>query len=106
MAVVVGAPDVYDLVKAALLELISVIRDIGGKVGIEAVCTAQDVVLELKLFDILLALTGGAELVPEYPRGVQPQGSVLFVGKARLGELRYAVGNIAAFVQARFVEPS
>ena len=60
MAVVVGAPDVYDLVKAALLELIAVIRDIGGKVGIEAVCAAQDVVLELELFDILLALSGGA----------------------------------------------
>ena len=87
MAVVVGAPDVYDLVKAALFKFVAVIRNVGGKIGVEAVCAAQDIVLQLKLGDILLALSGGAELVPEYLRGVQPQRAVLLIGVSGVGEL-------------------
>ena len=53
MTVVVCAPDIDDLVKAALFKLVTVVGDIGGKVGVKTVCTAQNIVLELELFDIL-----------------------------------------------------
>ena len=53
MTVVVCAPDIDDLVKAALFKLVAVVGDIGGKVGVKTVCTAQNIVLELELFDIL-----------------------------------------------------
>ena len=66
VAVVIGAPDIYDLVKAALLEFIAVVGDIGGKIGIEAVCTAQNIVLEFKLLDIFGLLAFGKKLVREY----------------------------------------
>ena len=45
MAVMVSAPDVDNTVKAALLKLVAMVSDIGRKVGIETVCTAQNVVL-------------------------------------------------------------
>ena len=41
MAVMVSAPDVDNTVKAALLELVAMISDIGRKVGIETVCTSS-----------------------------------------------------------------
>ena len=105
VAVVIGAPDVYDLVKAALLELVAVVGDVGGKIGVKAVRAAQDIVLELELFDILGLLARGKELVREYLRGVQPQCAVLFIGVAGFGELLHGVGDIAAFMQTRFEEP-
>ena len=70
VAVVIGAPDVYDLVKAALLELVAVVGDIGGKIGVEPVCAAQNIVLKLELFDVLGLLAGGKELVRKDLRGV------------------------------------
>ena len=105
VAVVIGAPDVYDLVKAALLELVAVVGDIGGKIGVEPVCAAQNIVLKLELFDVLGLLAGGKELVRKDLRGVQPQCAVLFIGKAGVCELLHGIGNIAAGMQARFEEP-
>ena len=64
VAVVVGAPDVDDPVKAADGELVAVIGDVGGKVGVEAVGAAQHVVLQVELFDVLLALARLAEVRP------------------------------------------
>ena len=58
MAVVVGAPDVDDLVKAALLKLVAVVGDVGGKVGVEAIGPAEDVVLQVQLLNVLLTLAG------------------------------------------------
>ncbi len=62
VAVVIGAPDVYDLVKAALLELVAVVGDIGGKIGVEPVCAAQNIVLSSS-FSMSRAFAGGEELV-------------------------------------------
>ena len=47
VAVVVGAPDVDGLVKAALRQLVVVVGDVGGKVGGDAVGADQDLVLVL-----------------------------------------------------------
>ena len=63
MAVVVGAPDVDDLVEAADGELVAVIGDVGGEVGVEAVGPAEHVVLQIQLFNVrfLLALLAGSD---------------------------------------------
>ena len=45
VTVVVGAPDIDDLIEAAHGELIAVIGDIGGKVGVETVGAAKNIVL-------------------------------------------------------------
>ena len=45
MAVVVGAPDVDDLVEMTHGELVAVVGDIAGEVGVETVGAAQNVVL-------------------------------------------------------------
>ena len=68
VTVVVGAPDVDDVIDA--LELIPVIGDVGGEVGVLAVGLDQDAVL-------VVAQIGGAE----------PQGAVLGVEVAHLVEL-------------------
>lgn len=56
MAVVVCAPDIDDLVEATLFKLVAVVSDVGGKIGVETVCTAQNIVLELELVYILWLL--------------------------------------------------
>ena len=63
MAVVVGAPDVDGLVKAADLQLVAVVGDVGGEVGVEAVGAAEHVVLQVQLVHLLLALALGQVLV-------------------------------------------
>ena len=68
VAVVVGAPDVDDVVNA--LELIPVIGNVGGEIGVLAVGLDQDAVL-------VVAQIGGTE----------PQGAVLSVEVAHLVEL-------------------
>ena len=45
MAVMVRAPDVNDLVEVTHGELVAVIGNVAGKVGVEAVGAAQNVVL-------------------------------------------------------------
>ena len=58
---VVGAPDVDDLVEAPL-ELVQVVGDVGGEIGVEAVLALDDAVL--------LVAEGG---------GFEPLGAVLDV---------------------------
>ena len=65
MAVVVGAPDVDGLVKAPHLQLVAVVGDVGGKVGVEAVGPAQHVVLQVQLVHLLLGLALPHELLLE-----------------------------------------
>ena len=56
VAVVVGAPDVDGLVKAPHLQLVAVVGDVGGEVGVKAVGPAQYVVLQVQLVHLLLGL--------------------------------------------------
>ena len=63
MAVVVGPPDVHSLVKAADLQLVAVVGDVGGEVGVEAVGAAEHIVLQVQLVHLLLALALGQVLV-------------------------------------------
>ena len=72
MAVMVGAPDVHHLVKAADGEFVPVVGDIGGKVGVEAVGAAQYVVLQRQLFNVRVRLSGGAELLTQDLRRLEP----------------------------------
>ena len=65
VTMVVGAPDVYGAVKMPYLQLVAVVGDVGGEVSIDAVGSAENVVLEVELFYVLLALSGGAQLVAE-----------------------------------------
>ena len=89
MAVMVSAPDVDNTVEAALLELVAMVSDIGRKVGIETVCTAQNVVL-------VAAEVGRTE----------PQCAVLgLVGCALGGQHVDGLLNVAALVQSGLTEP-
>ena len=105
MAVVVSAPDIDDLVKAAFFKLVAVVGDVGGKIGVEPVCTAQNVVLEVELVYILGLLALFKQVFTQYFGGLEPKCAVLFIGVAALGKLFNAVGNIAGFVQARLIKP-
>ena len=64
MAVVVGAPDVDDLVKAPDGELVPVIGDVRGEVGVKPVGPAQYVILQVQLLDVRLFLPLPAVVVP------------------------------------------
>ena len=89
MAVVIRTPDVDDTVKAALLELVAVVSNISGKVGVETVCTAQNVVL----------------VAAEVGR-TQPECAVLgLVGCALGGQQIDGLLNVAALVQRGLAEP-
>ena len=105
MAVVVGTPDIDDLVEAANGEFIAVIGNVGGEVGVKAVGPAKDIVLQTQLFNGLVALSGGLQLSGENFAGLEPQGTVFFVGVAALGELRHRVGHIAALMEAGLEKP-
>ena len=105
MAVVVGAPDVDDLIEAADGEFVAVIGDIGGKVGVEAVGAAQHVVLQRQLLDVRVGLTGGPEVLRQNFRGLEPQRAVLLVGIAEIGQRRHGVSHIAALVEGGLEEP-
>ena len=89
MAVMVSAPDIDNTVKAALLKLVAMVSDIGRKVGIKTVCTAQNVVL-------VAAEVGRTE----------PQCAVLgLVGCALGGQHVDGLLNVAALVQSGLTEP-
>ena len=105
MAVVVGAPDVHHLVKAADGELVPVVGDIGGKVGVESVGAAEHVVLQRQLLDVLVGLTGGTELLRQNVGGLQPQSAVLLIRPAPVGEQLHGVRHIAALVEGGLKEP-
>ena len=105
VAVVVGAPDIDDLVEAADGKFIAVVGDVGGEIGVKPVGAAEHVVLQPQLLDGLVGLAGGLELSGENFGGLQPQGAVLFVGVAPLGQLRHGVGHIAALMEAGLEEP-
>ena len=105
MAVVVCAPDVDHIVKAALFQLVAVVGNVGGKVSIEAVGPFQHVVLELKLVDLLLLFARLKQILAQNLRGAEPEGAVLLIGVAALGELCHRLGDIAALVQGAFKEP-
>ena len=79
MAVVVGAPDVDDLIEAADLELVAVVGDVAGEIGVEAVGAAQHVVLQTELVDVLVLLALLAVLVAHDLRGLDPERAVLFL---------------------------
>ena len=91
VAVVVGAPDVDDLVKAPDLELVPVVGDVRGEVGVEAVGPAEHVVLQVQLGDVLLALARLPVGLLQDTGGSQPQGPLLLVGPAQGGELVHGV---------------
>jgi hypothetical protein len=88
VAVVVGAPDVDDAVEAPL-ELVQVVGDVGGEVGVDAVVAPHHPVL-------LVAEGGGAE----------PQGAVLFVEVAVLAQLFHGLVDEAGFMQGLLGEPA
>jgi hypothetical protein len=87
VAVVVGAPDVDHLVEAAL-ELVEVVGDVGGEIGIEAVVALHDAVL--------LVAEGG---------GLEPSGAVLEVDVAGLFQLLDGARHHAGVVEAALGEP-
>jgi len=72
MAVVVGAPDVDDLVKAPDGEFVAMVGDVGGEIGIKPVGPAEHIVLQAQLFDGFVALPGGFQLLCEDFAGLQP----------------------------------
>ena len=102
---VVGAPDVDDLIEAADFELVAVVGDVAGEVGVEAVGAAQHVVLQAELVDVLVLLALLAVLVAHDLRGLDPERAVLFIGPAEVGELFRRVGNKAGLVQGGLEEP-
>ena len=105
MAVVVGAPDVDDLVEAADGEFVAVIGDVGGEVGVEPVRAAQHVVLQAELFDGLLALARLAQVRREDLGRLEPERAVLFIGIAEVGQRLHGIGHIPALMQAGLKEP-
>ena len=104
--VVIGAPDVDGLVKAPNLQLVAVVGDIRGKIGIEAVAAAQHVVLQVQLGNGLFALPFGQHLASQNFGRTQPERSVLLVGKAQLCQPVDGLFDEAALVQLRFKEPA
>ena len=64
VAVVVRTPDVDDLVEAPDSELVPVIGDVRGEVGVKPVGPAQYVILQVQLLDVRLFLPLPAVVVP------------------------------------------
>ena len=105
MAVMVGAPDVDDLVEAPDSELIAVIGDIRGEIGVEAVGPAEHVILQIQLFNVRFLFALLAEVIPQNIGRLQPQSAVLFVGPALFRQQVHSLGYIAALVEGRLVKP-
>ena len=105
MAVVVGAPDVDGGLEAPLLQLVSVVGDVGGKVGVEPVGPAEHVVLQVQLVHLLPGLALPHVLLLEQFSGVEPQGAVLLIGPALVSEHAHSLGHIAALVEGGLQEP-
>ena len=80
-------------------QLVAVVGDVGGEVGVEAVGPAEHVVLQVELVHLLLALALGQELLLEQGGGVEPQGPVLLIGPALAGQQLHGLGHIAAVVE-------
>ena len=105
MAVMVRAPDVDNPVKAPDGELIPVVGDVGGEVGVEAVGPAEDVVLQVQLLHVGGLLAGFQEVLPDDIRRPEPEGAVLLIGPAPVGEEPHGLGNVAALMEGGLVEP-
>ena len=105
MAVVIRTPDVDGLVKAPDRQLVAVVGDVGGKVGVETVGPAEHVVLQVQLVHLLLGLALPHEFLLQQLGGVQPQGAVLLIGPALLGEHLHRLGHIAALMEGGLKEP-
>ena len=105
VTVVVGAPDVDNLVKAPDGKLVAVIGNIRSKIGVEAVGPAKHVVLEIQLLDVLFLLALLAEVIPEDLRGFQPQSAVLFISPALFRQEIHRLRHIAALMERGLVEP-
>ena len=106
VSVVIGAPDVDGLVEAANLQLVAVIGDVRGKIGVKPVGAAQHVVLQIQLGDGFLALAFGEQLAAEDFGGAQPEGAVLLIGKAHLGQTVDRGLDETALVKLGFQEPA
>ena len=105
MAVVVRPPDVDGQVEAPHIQLVPVVGDVGGEVGIEAVGPAQHVVLQVQLVHLLLTFALPHVFLLEQLSGVQPQGPVLLIGPALVGEQPHRLGHIAGLVEGGLQEP-
>ena len=80
----VGTPNV-DKGGEAAVEFILVISDIRRKIGRIAVLTDENVVLELKIVDVLLSFALGEELICEDFLVLVPDRAVLLVGQTLRG---------------------
>ena len=105
VSVVVGTPNVDDPVKAAHRELVAVVGDVGGEVGIEAVGAAEYVVFEVEFFDFRRLFPGLYKVVPHDFGGFQPQRAVALIRPAAPREFVDSLGDVAALVQRGFQEP-
>ena len=105
MAVVVGAPDVDGLFEAADDQLVAVVRDVRREVGRVAVGADEDVILELELVDVLLALPRLLQDVRLDFDVLVPEGAVLFVGQALLRQFVDGLHDLAALVERALIEP-
>ena len=81
------------------------VGNVGSKIGVEAIGPAQYVVLQIQLVYLLLALTLGQVFPLEQFGGVQPQGAVLLISPALLGQQIHCLGHIARVMQLRFKKP-
>ena len=105
VAVVVGAPDVDDPVEAPDGELVAVVGDVGGEVGVKAVGPAQHVVLQVQLVHIRLLLAGLQQVLAHDVGGAEPQGAVLLIGPALGGEQIHRLRHVAALMEGGLIEP-
>ena len=105
VAVVVGAPDIDDPLKAALGKFIVVIGNIGGKVGGDPVGPHQHVVLQLGGLRFGQGPAGLFGLLGHHFDVVVPQSAVFFVGPAAVLQLLADGGYLALPVQLAFPEP-
>ncbi|MPM67235.1 hypothetical protein SDC9_114156 [bioreactor metagenome] len=106
MARVVGAPNVDGKVKPAGDQLIIMVGNVGGKIGGDAVGTHQHFVFGAVLRFIVagLGVFVGAPFQAVFARPV-PDGTVLFVGGTKGGQLIQHFLHRAAAMQLAFAEP-
>ena len=105
VAMVIGAPDVDDLIEAANGKFVAVIGDIGGKIGVEPIGPAQHVILQRQLFNVGVGLARFPEIFRQDLCRLEPQRTVLFVGIALCCQRRHRVGHIAALVEGGLEKP-
>ena len=106
MAVVVGAPDVDGLVKAAHGQLVVVVGNVGGKVGRDAVGAHQHLVLGLLLAAVIgLALVHNAVLGGVLGAAVHDGAVLGLVAGAGLQQLVHHGLDRAGVVQVALMEP-